>query len=280
MRRLLILAVSLYLVVISLGAPTKSRADANEHLVLARPIPRAGKPSRVDRGFPYGWTRYDKSPIHHGVDFENGLGVPVVAAADGTVNFAGNDSQTVVGPQPNFYGNVVVVSHAISAEGAPVSTLYGHLNTVLVQAGQQVKAGQKIGTVGMTGIALWYHLHFEVRVGDPHDYNAVRNPELWLVPQPGRGTLVGRMVDMNGGLAMGIKLIVHRAGYTAPSWTYADPVMHSDPAYHENFTVGDLPAGCYELSVRDNNGGYATSQKVCVTAGHTSFVDVKVGKIY
>ena len=39
-----------------------------------------------------------------------------------------------------------------------------HLDTITVQAGQRVGQGQQIGTVGMTGIAIWYHLHFEVLV--------------------------------------------------------------------------------------------------------------------
>jgi hypothetical protein len=256
--------------------PAPSRADGHEHYMFIRPTTR----HLVDRGLPFGWTRYGQSPLHHGVDFENGLNTPVYAAADGTVAFAGNDSSDVIGPQPNFYGNAVIITHDFSADGGPVSTLYGHLYKVLVQPGQRVTKGQKIGTVGMTGIAIWYHLHFEVRVGNPHDYNSVRNPELWLIPLEGRGTLVGRMVDQNGGLAIGIKFTLHRPGYTVPGWTYADPNLHTDPAYNENFVMGDLAAGCYEFAVRDNNGGYAATQKVCIKAGQNTYIDVKVGKIY
>src|SRR5579862_1659079 len=185
--------------------PTPSFAK-DEHFILGRPIPRPGVQSRVDRGLPFGWDRYGQSPIHHGVDFPNGLGVPVVAAADGTVFFAGADSATQVGPSTNFYGNAVILTHNISVPGGQFSTLYGHLDKVMVTVGEQVKKGQQIGTVGKTGIALWYHLHFEVRIGNPQDYNAVVNPELWYAPQPGRGNLVGRVVNPDGTPAAGIRL--------------------------------------------------------------------------
>ena len=52
--------------------------------------------------------------------------------------------------------------------------------------------------------------------------------------------------------------------------------MRSDPAYQENFTLGDLPAACYVLRVKDNHGGYLFSQPVCIKAGQTVFVDVKL----
>jgi hypothetical protein len=82
-------------------------------------------------------------------------------------------------------------------EGVPLYTLYGHLSAVTVSVGQRVARGDQIGDVGATGIALGPHLHFEVRVGDPYNFNATRNPELWLHPYPDYGTLVGRVM-LNG----------------------------------------------------------------------------------
>lgn len=259
-----------------------SRAEGNSsdsiatHYWLTRPVASKSQ-STVDRGLPYGWTRNGRSPIHHGVDIPNGLNGHVVAAADGTVYFAGDDSSRVFGPQPNFYGHLIVIQHDLAApEGGQIYTLYGHLNMISVQAGQHVSAGQLIGGVGMTGIAVWYHLHFEVRVGNGDDYNATRNPELWYAPKPGTGTLVGRMVDADGGLAMGIRYTMSSRYRTYPGWTYADPSMHNDPAYGENFTIGDLPAACYSLRVKDGKGGYAYDQPVCIKGGQTVFVEVKL----
>ena len=259
-----------------LAAPAVSRADVQPHYWLDRPLPPSSN-TRIDRGLPYGWTRWGKSPIHHGVDFENRLDTPVIAAADGTVVYAGSDGDRTFGPSPNFYGNVVVIQHDLTApEGGTIFTLYGHLDKIIVQAGQRVGKGQQIGAVGKTGIALWYHLHFEVRLGNPDDYNAVRNPELWFAPRPGTGTLVGRMLDADGNLAMGIRYTMSTASGVYPGWTYAEPSMHADPAYNENFTLGDLPAGCYTLRVKNNKGGYAYTGSVCIKAGATVFAEIKL----
>ncbi len=272
MRRCLVLVLAVCL----LALPTPSRAEVQTHYWFNRPISKPGV-STVDRGLPYGWTRWGQSPIHHGVDLPNRLGTPVIAAADGTVYYAGSDADRVVGPNANFYGNVIVIQHDMAApEGGTLFTLYGHLNDVIVQAGQRVTQGQQIGTVGKTGIALWYHLHFEVRVGSGDDYNATRNPELWFAPRKGAGTVIGKMVDANGSPAMGIRFTFSTKTSVYPGWTYADSSMHSDPNYNENFTMGDLPAGCYTLRVKNNKGGYAYEQKICVKSGETVFVNAQL----
>ncbi len=261
---------------VMLALPGVTRADMQTHYWLARPIPSAYV-TRIQRGFPYGWTRNGTSPIHHGVDMLNRLGVPVIAAADGIVYYAGPDTDRVFGPYPNFYGSVVVIQHPLTApDGGTVYTLYGHLSEVEVGSGQPIKQGQEVGKVGKAGIAQWYHLHFEVRVDKPQDYNAVRNPELWYAPEPGRGTLVGRMVDSNGGLAMGIRFVITTPISVVPGWTYADPAIPSDPVYGENFTIGDLTAGCYRFRVRNGHGGYAYDNSFCIASGQTLFLPVQL----
>jgi murein DD-endopeptidase MepM/ murein hydrolase activator NlpD len=104
-----------------------------------------------------GSTRAGHSPSVRAIDFNyagGDLGKPVVAAASGTVVTA------VVGPNKPSYGQYVVIDH-----GNGESSLYGHLDSVLVTVGQVVQAGTQLGTVGDTGNASGPHLHFEERVG-------------------------------------------------------------------------------------------------------------------
>lgn len=99
----------------------------------------------------FGWQVDPSSQIvfHSGVDLRSERGTPVRAAAAGTVAF--------VGAQGN-YGNLVVVNHA-----GGLQTRYAQLDSITVQAGQTVGAGDRLGTVGQTGDARISHLHFEVR---------------------------------------------------------------------------------------------------------------------
>lgn len=95
--------------------------------------------------------------VHYGVDVAAPKGTDIVAAAGGTISLVGD---------LYFSGNTVFIDH-----GLGVNTSYLHLDSIAVQEGQKVQAGQKIGTLGATGRATGPHLHwglnwFEVRV-DP-----------------------------------------------------------------------------------------------------------------
>ena len=102
----------------------------------------------------YGWylpTGRDQPVFHTGLDLAAALGAPVLAIADGTIAFAG---------QQGAYGNLVVINHQQGYQ-----TRYAQLGTVKVKAGQTVKRGATIATVGKTGTpsSSAPHLHFEVR---------------------------------------------------------------------------------------------------------------------
>jgi murein DD-endopeptidase MepM/ murein hydrolase activator NlpD len=88
---------------------------------------------------------------HEGVDILAPKGTEVRAAAEGITVYAGDGMRG--------YGNAVVLDH-----GYGVTTLYGHLRTVRVKSADVVPMGAVIGTVGRTGNATAYHLHFELRV--------------------------------------------------------------------------------------------------------------------
>jgi len=89
-----------------------------------------------------------RSP-HAGVDVDLPEGTPVVAIADGTVAFAGEQF---------FGGNSVVLDH-----GGDVYSVYYHLQEYDVSEGQKVARGERIGAVGASGRATGPHLHFSVR---------------------------------------------------------------------------------------------------------------------
>jgi hypothetical protein len=104
---------------------------------------------------------YKKPQFHSGIDLAGSGLKDIRAAADGVV---------VQVQLRQGFGLATIVDH-----GDGAATVYCHQSKVAVRAGQAVKRGQIIGTVGHTGYATGDHLHFEVRVhGVPTD------PKKWL----------------------------------------------------------------------------------------------------
>jgi len=87
---------------------------------------------------------------HHGLDIGSPHGSPVCAAEEGKIELTKWESG---------YGNYIVINH-----GGGEKTVYAHLSKIFVKAGQTVKRGESIGTVGSTGRSTGPHLHFEVRI--------------------------------------------------------------------------------------------------------------------
>lgn len=89
-----------------------------------------------------------KKSQHTGIDYVAQKGTPVYATANGVIKACGyNDG----------YGKQVKINHLNGYEST-----YAHLSTIDVQEFQQIKRGDKIGTVGSTGNSTGYHLHYEV----------------------------------------------------------------------------------------------------------------------
>ncbi len=101
----------------------------------------------------------DERP-HTGIDIGAQAGAEVIAADSGTVAVATYSSS---------YGNYVTIYHSNGDY-----TLYAHMSSLTVTAGQNVTQGDVIGYVGSTGWASGPHLHFEIRVNgstvDPTSY--------------------------------------------------------------------------------------------------------------
>jgi len=95
-----------------------------------------------------------RSEFHTGLDLKATLNTDIVAAASGTVIYAGNRGG---------YGKCVIIDH-----GGGYSTLYAHNNAILVSVGQSVQKGQVISKAGTTGYSTGVHLHFEIRINGKH----------------------------------------------------------------------------------------------------------------
>jgi len=116
----------------------------------------------------YGWRIHPISgnpQMHRGIDIGLPTGMPILAAHDGTITFAG---------EMGGYGLVIFI---VSDGG--IETRYAHCDTILVTVGQIVSMGDVIGTVGSTGDSTGPHLHFEILVNGSY-----RNPLFFAMHSP------------------------------------------------------------------------------------------------
>jgi murein DD-endopeptidase MepM/ murein hydrolase activator NlpD len=109
--------------------------------------------SKVEANFAdfrtYTWNGEPVDSAYHlGYDLSVTQHYPIEAANSGTVAFAGD---------LGIYGNCVMIDH-----GLGLFTLYGHLSSIEVKVGDEVKAKQVLGKSGQTGLAAGDHLHFGV----------------------------------------------------------------------------------------------------------------------
>jgi septal ring factor EnvC (AmiA/AmiB activator) len=105
--------------------------------------------------------RFGTRTFRNGVDIEAAVGREVLAVHAGHVIYTG---------WFKGYGNLIIVDH-----GNEYYTLYAHIAEIEAKEGEDVRQGQRIGTVGDTGSLAGPRLYFEVRYqGKPQD------PEQWL----------------------------------------------------------------------------------------------------
>ena len=138
-----------------------------------------------------------RTRMHEGVDLRAVIGTPVYSSYEGNVVAAG---------YYGGWGNMIMIRH----DALNISTLYGHLSTIQVNASGKVltnktpvRAGEQIGLSGDTDAPGQPHLHYEVRQGLADDYNSFvglqpLDPKLWIDQASGSGdkaALVGTDSD-------------------------------------------------------------------------------------
>ncbi len=116
---------------------------------------------KIDISSPFGPRG---SRFHGGIDLAAVSGTPIYAAAAGKVVYSGRYSWLF------NYGRLVKIQHSPEFE-----TIYAHVKEIYVKAGESVQQGQLVASVGDSGGAHGYHLHFEIIVQG----NKV-NPEIYL----------------------------------------------------------------------------------------------------
>jgi murein DD-endopeptidase MepM/ murein hydrolase activator NlpD/photosystem II stability/assembly factor-like uncharacterized protein len=213
------------------------------HQWMLRPIGPTDQNDK-DQTYLYGSTMGGNFRQHQGNEYNNPEGVPILAVDDGTIVFVADS-----------------IGHSVlkcdrQENGEDIFAHYHHQHQILKRVGDHVKRGEVIGTVGKKGNVTNEHLHFEVaytEVGSPSESTMThtRNSELWVAPLPGCGTIVGRLVDSQDRPVGGVRIY----GLTKPiptetpfsfAETYLDKV-NPDNIYNENFAIGDVPGGDYNL---------------------------------
>ena len=257
---------------------------ANDHFWLMRPVDASANSASLFY-YPYGSDGpQNEWRVHHGIDIPNPVGKPIRAGGAGTVVFAGNGGELLDTRDMDIYpayGNVVVIEHDFGFRGQKIFTLYAHMASILVEQDQRVAAGDIIGLIGGTGDVSGPHVHLEVRLGENRYFSAY-NPLLWIAPYLGHGVVAGRVTGPGGELLEDLTVTLSRRGRVIETTTtYIKPKLpgqrrdwHAipDPGWGENFVLGDIPEGDYEISV--TIGGRRIARPITVIAGTTNFVEL------
>ena len=86
---------------------------------------------------------------HYGIDIAAKLGTMIKSSGSGVITMAEDDLY--------YTGGTIIMDH-----GHGISTIYSHLETVMVSVGEKINQGDIIGTVGSTGRSTGPHLDFRV----------------------------------------------------------------------------------------------------------------------
>ncbi len=142
------------------GMQTSSPAQLKNQMTMINPLPDGRVTQTFGPGKRDPFTGKE-GVFHRGIDIGAKTGTPVVAPAGGVIRVA-----TEAYEESPAAGTVIIIDH-----GQGLTTMYSHLGSLAVDAGQRVSQREVIATVGSTGKSTGPHLHFEVR-----DDGENRNP--------------------------------------------------------------------------------------------------------
>lgn len=194
---------------------------------------------------------------NQGCLYNNSEGIEALAVDYGTIVYTNRKIGHVVLKCDTRYKNYYVYAH------------YHHLKKVSRWIGQRVSKRDVIGLIGRKGKAIRECLYFEVSLSKMDDSNVPNepvNPELWQRPLPGCGTIAGIVADTAGSFINDLKIYgVEKPTPSETPFSYAKSYhnsAYSNPAYKENFVIGDVPAGDYLLWVEYDGEKYAVKVKI------------------
>lgn len=159
--------------------PESNRTIVN-NAIQSAPLPASNSTPTKFANYPladvtnialaYGWQTNPKTSevfFHSGIDILAPVGTPAQAISEGVIAFAGTQGT---------YGNLVIINHS-----GGLQSRYAQLETIKVAVGQEVKQGDVLGTVGISGqpTSMRSHLHFEIRTSSSLGWVA-KNPKDYL----------------------------------------------------------------------------------------------------
>jgi murein DD-endopeptidase MepM/ murein hydrolase activator NlpD len=222
---------------------------------------------------------------HKGTDYAVPIGTPVISWKDGVVSNQVLDAG---------YGTAVMIEHADGMQ-----SIYGHLSAKEVNAGDTVKAGQRIGKSGDTGNSSGPHLHFELRKGknnpvDPAGYTGatsllggqyvsgfvspISSELLGTGAASNSSASIGATMSIDGPVAKGalsnseLISVLSGAGFSGSSLETAFRVVRAESggrpsALNPNAKTGDYSLGLFQVNMIGNLGKRRNEQYLKEYAG-------------